>query len=206
MPLREIWWVGMLFCSQCGSSCFCNNYGESGLVLCVMRYRVFLPWSHAALVFISVGSQSRQKHASAEEFHTNFTLFGLLLSFLLCRQGTRSPTVWTAGTHSAGPRWRWAPTADSSPSRVFLLSRHTCSDSSLARLWAGVSNWKLWSLPQSAEVSQYDIFSHFPSFLVQGWYCLTRILCFYISMFLGAACDSSDVHFWLLKLRTVPAK
>lgn len=98
--------------------------------------------------------KSRQKHNGAEEFHTDF--YSLLPPSVFTSvplQDTRSPTVWTAGTRSAGPRWRWAPMVDSSPSRGFPLSRHTCSDSSLARPWAGVNNWKRWLLPQSEEVS-----------------------------------------------------
>lgn len=94
-------WGCFFFPATVWINCFCNKYGESGLS-CVMWYCVFLPWS---LVFISVGSQSRQNHTRAEEFHTSFTVFCLLLSVLLCRHrvqdllpcGQQGPTALDHG-------------------------------------------------------------------------------------------------------------
>lgn len=103
--------------------------------------------------------------------------------FLMCRpQGTRSPTAWTAGTRSAGPRWRWAPTAASSPSRASRPSRPTCSGSSPARRWAGGSNWKLWWWPPSGEVS---LVNHICLWVLgdRRLCFLTQVLCFYIRTF-----------------------
>lgn len=105
--------------------------------------------------FISVGSQKQTKtHQRCwRASHQVYSLLPPPVFPSVPPQDTRSPTVWTAGTRSAGPRWRWAPTVGSSPSRAFLLSRHTCSDSSLARPWAGENSWRRWLLPRSVEVS-----------------------------------------------------
>lgn len=142
----------------------------SYLILCRLWFLRAL-WS-------KVGHKNTETHE-----HTRLSLKCQLssssVSSSVSHQATRSPTAWTAGTLSAGPPWRWAPTLDSSPSQDFPLSRPTCSDSLLAPPWAGAKNRKPWLLPLSAEVKD----THIP--LSFTWYLVYYHICF---------CSNADVN------------
>lgn len=164
----DIWCVGVFFCIEVRRNL--ANLVVSH-VACDVGLRVFPTMPVSLFFFISMGSQKQTKtHQRCwRASHQFYSLLPPPVFPSVPPQDTRSPTVWTAGTRSAGPRWRWAPTVGSSPSRVFLLSRRTCSDSSLARLWAGENNWRRWLLPQSVEVSLMlpsRVSSSFHSFLI----------------------------------------
>lgn len=128
-----------------------------GVVCCVFS-SCFLQ-SPVVPFFTPVGSVIKSRLQTQTEFmHRSFTqIFNHILppsAFpSVPHQDTKSPTDWTAGTLSVGPRWRWAPMGDSSLSLDLPLSRPMCSDSSLARLWAGVKNRKLWLLQLNVEVT-----------------------------------------------------
>lgn len=89
------------FQQPCGSTAFVTSMeSQDSHVWCgIVCFSLDLSF------FISVGSQSRQNHTRAEEFHTSFTVFCLLLSVLLCRHrvqdllpcGQQGPTALDHG-------------------------------------------------------------------------------------------------------------